>query len=103
MMIGVSHLFHFPSTFIHTFSPLEKQLEDEDALEKNLNKAKESKFKGEDEVDSEEERKKAKEEEKKKQEENKNKGEKKAKKVVKDYDEMFEKRLNKGGQANNQK
>jgi hypothetical protein len=47
-------------------STIEKQLEDEDALEKNLKQEKKNKFADEDAVDSDEERKK-KEEEKKAQ------------------------------------
>jgi hypothetical protein len=44
---------------------LEKQLEDEEALEKNLNQEKKKTFADEDAYDSEEERKKRLEEEKK--------------------------------------
>ena len=77
----------------------EKQLEDEGELEKQLNKAEEEKkkaaFKDEDAYDSDEERKK-KEAEKKAQaatEAAAGDGKKKAKPGVKDYDSMFEKRL----------
>ena len=45
----------------------EKQLEDDDALDKNLNKDKKAAFKDEDAYDSEEERKKKQEEQKKKE------------------------------------
>lgn len=67
---GVLLLFlfrFFSSLFIHSdgnYFYLEKQLEDEEELNKNLEKGKQGKFKDEDDVDSEEERKK--EEEKKK-------------------------------------
>lgn len=43
---------------------IEKQLEDDEALEKNLNQEKKKAFADEDAYDSEEERKKAKEEQK---------------------------------------
>ena len=78
----------------------EKQLEDEDQLEKQLSKAEEEKrkaaFKDEDAYDSDEERKK-KEAEKKAQAAtqaaNAGDGKKKPKTAGKDYDSMFEKRL----------
>jgi hypothetical protein len=54
--IGVYHLF------INIF--IEKQLEDDEALEKNLNQDKKKTFKDEDAYDSEEEKKKQKEEQK---------------------------------------
>lgn len=76
----------------------EKQLEDEEELEKNLNQEKKKAFKDEDEVDSDEERKKKQEEQKKAQ------ADKTATKKVKqggkkDYDKLFEERLagSKGG------
>lgn len=75
----------------HEFLPFpEKQLEDEEALDKNLNKEKAKAFADEDAVDSDEERKK-KEEQKKDQPA----GEPRKKNKAKDYDELFEKRLGK--------
>ena len=78
----------------------EKQLEDEDELEKKLNAEKTKAFKDEDEVDSDEERKKKKEEQKKAEQ---NAPPAKKKQVKKDYDKMFEERLatSKGGAGKN--
>lgn len=73
----------------------EKQLEDEEALDKNLNQDKKKAFADEDAYDSEEEKKK-KQEELKKQPQQPGKQKNTTKK---DYDKMFEERLatNKGG------
>lgn len=71
---------------------LEKQLEDEEVLEQNLEKEKAKKFKGEDEVDSDEERKKL-EIVKKKEEAEEAAKPKKVKAGKKDYDKLFEQRI----------
>ncbi len=72
---------------------IEKQLEDEEELEKNLNKDdKKKNFQDEDAIDSDEERKKK--EEEKKATQATTAGEGKKKQVnKKDYDKMFEERL----------
>ena len=77
----------------------EKQLADEEELEKNLNQNKKKAFKDEDEVDSDEERKKKQEEQKKNQESQP--AAKKKQGGKKDYDKLFEERLasHKGGAA----
>ena len=55
--IGVS-LHAILAQRINTYKSIEKQLEDEEALEQNLNKDKQNKFADEDAYNSEEERKK---------------------------------------------
>jgi hypothetical protein len=59
--IGVS-IVSYLALIVNLLFSIEKQLEDEEALEQNLNKDKDKKFKDEDEVDSEDERKKKQEE-----------------------------------------
>ena len=87
--------FHLSLTYILC---IEKQLEDEEQLNKNLNKDTKAKFADEDAYDSEEERKKKLEELKKQAPVTKEP--KKKAGPSKDYDKMFEDRLNKnkGGQ-----
>ena len=48
--------------YLFNLNFLEKQLDDDDELDKKMEETKGAKFKGEDEVDSDEERKKKKEE-----------------------------------------
>ena len=80
----------------------EKQLEDEETLEKNLKQDKNAKkFEEEDAYDSEEEKKK-KEEAKKLAAANAEPARKKQTNK-KDYDQMFEQRLKPSGKANQQK
>jgi hypothetical protein len=81
--------------FIHfqilTF-PIEKQLEDEEELEKNLNKEKKKTFADEDNYNSEEERKKKLEEQKSLP--TAAASTKKKQSTKKDYDKLFEERNN---------
>jgi len=73
----------------------EKQLEDEEALDKNISQADKKKgtFKDEDAVDSDEERKKRAEDQKKAEATAKADAKKKVKQGQKDYDKMFEERM----------
>lgn len=87
-----------------TFVSIEKQLEDEEALEKNLNQEKKKTFADEDAYDSEEERKKKQEEEKKQQTQTAAAGTTKKKAgAKKDYDKLFEERLNSNKSSNVQR
>jgi len=73
----------------------EKQLEDEEELEKNISQAdkKKAAFKDEDAVDSDEERKKRAEDQKKAEAAAQADAKKKVKQGQKDYDKMFEERM----------
>ena len=84
------------------YSIIEKQLEDEEELEKKLNQEKKKTFADEDQVDSDDERKKTEEEKKAQALDKPTDGKKKPK--TKDYDEMFETRLSSSkGNASQQK
>lgn len=87
--------------FTNLFLPLEKQLDDEEALEKNLNQETRKNFAGEDAYDSEEERKKRQEEEKKQSAAALSQPAKKKAGAKKDYDKLFEERLNQNKHASN--